>query len=247
MSAKIANVIAIELGILIAVLSWLAFSEFSRLKPHPVTEDLRAPEGSYALVRPAPQRPAYQPNAANYSAGQQQPLLAGAQPTVQPNQNIQYGALNYDQAATTTPYTVVDDTPADTTPIYYDPYSYGGYQQPTIPYPDDYYYLPNDYGYYPYPGQIIVVTNNRVARERSRNCFMRPPMQVAPRRAPGGQFRPPPRPSGGRDSRSPGGLIGPRPRAGGGGGLGGAGGGRAVTRGGGGAHSSRAGVGTQLR
>ena len=48
MTAKIANVIAIELGILIAVLSWLAFSEFSRLKSPVTAEDLRAPESSYA-------------------------------------------------------------------------------------------------------------------------------------------------------------------------------------------------------
>jgi len=247
MTAKIANVIAIELGILIAVLSWLAFSEFSRLKSPVTAEDLRAPESSYAMIRPAPRAPAYQQNAANYPATQPQPLLAGSQPVAQPNQALQYGALNYDQPVAATPYTVVEDTPADTTP-YYDPYYYGGYQQPTIPYPDDYYYSPNDYGYYPYPGQIIVVTTSR---ERSRNCFSHPPMQAAPRRFPGGQFRPPTRSPGGRDAHSPGGLIAPR-RGGGGGGGGltsGGGGnhGRVAGKGGGGGHGSRSGTGTLPR
>lgn len=244
MTAKIANVIAVELGILIAVLSWLAFSEFSKLKSPVVAEDLRAPESSFATIRPVPRAPGYQPNAANYPATQPQPLLAGSQPLAQPNQALQYGTLDYNQPAATTPYTVIDDSPSDTTP-YYDPYYNGGYQQPTIPYPDDYYYSPNDYGYYPSPGQIIVISNSG---ERARNCFSHrnPPMQMAPRHFPGGQFRPGGHSGGGRDTHSPGGLIAPR-RSGGGGGGGLSGSHGTLAKGGGGAHTSRSGTSTLPR
>lgn len=251
MSAKVANVIAVELGLLIAILSWLAFSNFSRLKPAAVAEELRAPENSFATVRPVPRQPHYPQNAPAYSAAPQARLATGVQPAVQSNQALQYGALDYyDQPTASTPYTIVDDTPAQSAPYYdsyYDPSYSGAYQQPTIPYPDDYYSLPNDYGYYPYPGQIIVVSN--LARERSRGCFNHPPMQAGrPGRAPGGsgQFRPPNRPSHGRDFHSPGGLVASRgpgggvtgPRAGGTAGPGGRGGAARGT----GSHPSRAGA-----
>lgn len=248
MSAKVANVIAVELGLLIAILSWLAFSDFSRLKPAALADELRAPENSMAMIRPLPRQPNYPQNPAPHATAPQSQLATGVQPTVQSNQALQYGALDYyDQPVASTPYTVVDDTPAQTAPYYdsyYDPYYSGGYQQPTIPYPDDYYSLPNDYGYYPSPGQIIVVTNTRVARERSRACFNHPPMQAGPpRHAPGGggQFRPPNRP-GGRDFHSPGGVV--APRGGGGGAIaprGGNGGGShsGATRGTGGSRASR--------
>jgi hypothetical protein len=265
MNAKVANVIAVELGLLIVILSWLAFSNFSRLKPPASTEDLLAPENSLALIRPLPQQLNYPPKPVPYAAVPQPHSATGLPPAVQSNQALQYGALDYyDQVANSTPYTVVDNTPAQTAPYYdsyYDPYYSGGYAQPTIPYPDDYYYLPNDYGYYPSPGQIIVV-NTTLARERARNCFNHPPMQAGPsRRAPGGNgnFRPPNRRPGGRDLHSPGGLIasrgggngaavvGPRRSGGGGGATAGGGGRKGGTRGGGGAHSARAGTGSASR
>ena len=212
MSAKVANVIAVELGLLIAILSWLAFSNSSRLKPPALVEELRAPENSLAMVRPVPRQQQFQ-SPATYAANPQPQLSTGVQPAVQTNQGLQYGGMDYyGQSPAPAPYTIVEDTPAQPAPAYdayYDPYYTGGYQQPTIPYPDDYYYSPNDYGYYPYPGQIIVVSN--VARERSRVCSHRPPMQGRPGNHPGpGQLRPPGRFAGGRDFHSPGGLIGPR-------------------------------------
>jgi hypothetical protein len=250
MSAKVANVIAVELGLLIVILSWLAFSNFSRLKPAALAEELRAPENSMAMIRPVPRQPNYPQNAAPYATAPQPHLATGLQPAAQSNQALQYGALDYyDQPVASTPYTVANDTPTQTAPYYdsyYDPYYSGGYQQPTIPYPDDTYYSPNDYGYYPSPGQIIVVSN--VARERSRACFNHPPMHAGPPRHPpggGGQFRPPNRP-GGRDSHPPGGVIAPRGGGGGGGTAiaprpGNGGGGRSgATRGTGGSRSSGA-------
>ena len=241
MNAKVANVIAVELGLLIVILSWLAFSSFSSLKPAAPAEELRALENSLAMIQPVSRQPNYPQNAPASSAIPQPHLTTAVPPTVQPNQALQYGALDYyDPFIASTPYTVVDDTPAPPA-TYYDPYSdpyySGSYQQPTIPYPDDYYYLPNDYGYYPSPGQIIVISN--VSGERSRACF-----DHRPRHAPGGagQVRPPNRP-GGRGSHPPGGLIAPRGGNGGAGVIGPrrGGGGKAIApRGNGGGRSSPA-------
>ena len=94
MSAKVANVIAVELGLLIAILSWLAFSNSSRLKPPALVEELRAPENSLAMVRPVPRQQQFQ-SPATYAANPQPQLSTGVQPAVQTNQGLQYGGMDY--------------------------------------------------------------------------------------------------------------------------------------------------------
>ena len=59
MSSKVANLIALELGILIAILAWLAFFEFSQTKSSPRSEDPERADGAFATVAPVV-KPTYQ-------------------------------------------------------------------------------------------------------------------------------------------------------------------------------------------
>ena len=59
MSSKVANLIALELGILIAILAWLAFFEFRQTKSSPRSEDPERADGAFATVAPVV-KPTYQ-------------------------------------------------------------------------------------------------------------------------------------------------------------------------------------------
>ena len=68
MSSKVANLIALELGILIAILAWLAFSNLRETKAAPHIEEPKSAVDSFATMRPAA-RPLYRrQSAVDYAA-----------------------------------------------------------------------------------------------------------------------------------------------------------------------------------
>src|SRR5215471_10086617 len=124
MNTKVATVITVELGILIVLLAWLAFSNFSRVKQRTLPEGQEQADGSFANVTALPANLGY--SAADYFTDQQKQQLA----TQQQAQTLQYGTMQYDQQVAPAPYTGadVDDSDTGTSPYY------GGvYPQPLTP------------------------------------------------------------------------------------------------------------------
>jgi hypothetical protein len=68
MNTKVANLIAVELGILIAIMAWLAFAQLSIVKPHAVAPRQEATPGSFATVAPTFKAKKQRLSAANYPA-----------------------------------------------------------------------------------------------------------------------------------------------------------------------------------
>src|SRR5438093_3849089 len=122
MNTKVANVIAVELGILIVILAWLAFSNFFRVKQRALAEEQEPADSSFAtvtsLLRPA--NPRY--FAADYFTDQQRQQLAAQQQA----QTLQYETMQYDQQFAPAP-----DTDAyDSVTIGTSPYDAGVYPEP---------------------------------------------------------------------------------------------------------------------
>jgi len=66
MNTKVANVIAVELGILIVILAWLAFSNFSRVKQPTLAEEQAPADSSFATVTSLPRPANLRYSAADY-------------------------------------------------------------------------------------------------------------------------------------------------------------------------------------
>lgn len=169
MNNKVANLIAAELGILIAILTWLAFSERAGVKQPPVTAEPERTAGSFATVAPAlkarPQ-PLYvvSSRAAN-SAGEELEDEEQA-PAVQ----------QYDQELVTTPSSYPDSLSES-------PPSYSAVTPEPVPYPADYWGSPLDpFAICPQPTEIIIFSTiqTRVPRNRSRARFGGPRMMLPP-------------------------------------------------------------------
>jgi hypothetical protein len=188
----ISKVIAFELGLLIAVLTWIAFAGIPGMKPRAVAEAEEPADTSFANVSPI-----YQPTQprrrapVNYPADDLQVAQSGVQypvatvpvatvqtydpgltaggynDTVDARGQLTYG---YDQPGVEG--YIVNQDPAD---------SIGLYPEPVL---DPYYYYPSygqPYGY-SQPFQIVILNNNRVFAPRNR---------MAPRSPAGGPMRPP--------------------------------------------------------
>lgn len=181
MNPKVANLIALELGILIAVLAWLAFSNHSSVKQYPVAEEQERTAGSFATVTPvlkARNQPLY---AVDYRADRAGPQQKDAEqaPTVQ----------EYYQEIATEPNASSDL--ADGVANESSPY-YAGVDQPVV-YPPDCLVSPvNQIVEYVQPNEIIVFSNARSfgRRNRSRTRCGGARMMVAQRRPGGGALRP---------------------------------------------------------
>jgi hypothetical protein len=190
MNSKVATVIAGELGILIAILAWLAFPNLARVK-QPVTEEQTPAEGSFATVTALPGQGNQRHPAVDYRANTQ-----GQQVAAQPQaQTLQYGTMQYDQQVAPAPYTTADVNDGyipETSPYYTEPY------QETVPYPPDCLYSPFDeFALYPPTSQIIIVSNTRTFVRRPRPAvrfapprMMPPRTMVVQRRPAGGQVQP---------------------------------------------------------
>ena len=170
----ISKVIAFELGLLIAVLTWIAFAGIPGMKPRPVAEAEEPADASFANVSPIYQPPQPRRRApVNYPADDPQVAQAPAQQY--PVATVQ----TYDPGLTAGGY---DDTVDGSGQLSY------GYDQPGVegyvfnpdpansigifpePVLDPYYYYPSygqPYGY-SQPLQIVILNNNRVFAPRNR-------------------------------------------------------------------------------
>jgi len=170
----ISKVIAFELGLLIAVLTWIAFAGIPGMKRHAVAEVEEQADASFANVSPIYQPPQPQRRApVNYPAddlqaaqsGPQQPVATvvqaydpgltggGYNDTVNGGGQSSYG---YDQPGVEG--YIFNPNPAD---------SIGIYPEPVL---DPYYYYPSygqPYGY-SQPFQVVILNNNRVFAPRNR-------------------------------------------------------------------------------
>lgn len=213
MSTKVANVIAVELGILIGIMAWLAFSTFSRDKGPPIAEEQPRIEGDFATIAPVLKPGIQRHYAAGYRAGR----VAEQQVEEQQAQTMQY-----DQPIAPAPYASsgVDDGFISESAPYYA----GVPQQPVLTSPDCLVTPFTPFVVYPQISQIIIVSNHRsfVRRPRVTPRFARPRMPVVQRRSGGGGFGggrttvAPRRPGGGESQVGNGGVVtrrNPNPRS----------------------------------
>src|SRR6266571_1290014 len=199
MNTKVANVIVVELGILIVLLAWLAFSNFSRVKQPTLAEEQESADSSFATVTslPRPANPRY--SAADYFTDQQRRQLAAQRQA----QTLQYGTMQYDQQLAPAPDTSAyadDSATTGTSPYYGDVYP-----QPVTS-PDSFAWPYDPVLVYPPTSGIIVISNGQAFVRRGAPRFARSPMMVVHRRPPGG---------GGAQFQAPGRAFGLHPRGGG--------------------------------
>jgi hypothetical protein len=190
MNTKTANLIALELGILIAILAWLAFSNVSSVKRHMVTGDQERAAGSFATITPVLNAGNQRPRAADYLADR-----AGEQ---QADEQQGATAQQYDQEVAAEPYAnagLNDGVITGSSPYY------AGVAQEPLAYPPDCLVSPLDQIVsYAQPTQVIIFSNTRSFARRPRST---------PRFG-GGRMMVAQRPPGGRDFRATGGGFAPR-------------------------------------
>jgi hypothetical protein len=183
MNMTIAKVIAFELGVLIAILTWIAFYGLPGTKPKEVATARAPTDESLATVSPI-FRPTQQRVApVDYPADD---LQVAQMQTTEPSDTVQ----TYDQGTVTGGYA------GPGVETYYPPAedpanSIGIFPEPVLTSPDCYLSPYGDaYAYYQ-PAQIIVVSNNRSFGRRGQSLRRagggrlmsahRLPMRVAPR------------------------------------------------------------------
>ena len=186
MNTKIAKVIAFELGLIIAILTWLALPTLRESEPRRTTQ-VRTPSDSFGTVSPLFKPRASRLYAANNSAGQTttdllddgaaQAEAGDEQPTVtqrqvdsyRPNTYVIEESTPYDDNATPS-YYYDNTTPyyENTSPYYENTTPYLGNAVPILPEPvlDPSYYV-DPYYQYQQPVQVIIVSNSH-SNHRSR-------------------------------------------------------------------------------
>jgi len=199
MNTKVANVIAVELGILIVILAWLAFSNFSRVKQPTLAEEQEPTDSSFATVTSLPRPANLRYSAADYFTDQQRQQLAAQRQA----QTLQYGTMQYDQQLAPAPDTSADAGDSATTGT--SPYYGDVYPQPVTS-PDSIGWPYDPVLVYPPTSEIIVISNGQAFVRRGAPRFARPPMTVVHRRPPGG---------GGVQFQAPGRAFNLSPRGGG--------------------------------
>ena len=198
MNMKVANVIAVELGILIVILAWLAFSNSPRIKQPTLAEEQEPADSSFATVTSLPRPANPRHSAADYFTDQQRQELAAQRQA----QTLQYETMQYDQQLAPAPDTSADADNGVTTGT--SPYYAGVYPQPVTS-PDSFAWPYDPVLVYPPTSEIIVISNARAFVRRVAPRFARPPMRVVHRRPPGG---------GGPQFQAPGRTFGPRTNSG---------------------------------
>jgi hypothetical protein len=186
MNTKVSNIIAVELGIVIVLLAWLAFSNFYRIKQPTPTEEQEPADRSFATMTSFPRsaNPGY--SAADYFTDQQRQQLAAQRQA----QTLQYETMQYDQQLAPAPDAngYADDSVTTGT----SPYYAGVYPQPETS-PDSFAWPYDPVLEYPPTSEIIVISNGQAFVRRLAPRFARPRMTVVHRRPPGGpaaQFQP---------------------------------------------------------
>lgn len=178
MNMKVTNVIAVELGILILILAWLAFSNFSRVKQSALAEEREPADSSFATVTSLPRSANPRHSAADYFADQQRQQLAALRQA----QTLQYGTMQYDQQLSSAPDTsaYADDSVATgTSPYYADVYPPPEASEDSVAWPYDPVLV------YPPTSEIIVISNGQSFVRRQPPRFARPRMTVVHGRPPG--------------------------------------------------------------
>src|SRR2546428_11820854 len=187
MNTKVSNIIAVELGIVIVLLAWLAFSNFSRIKQPTLAEEQEPEDRSFATMTSFPRsaNPGY--SAADYLTGQQRQQLAAQRQA----QTLEYATMQYDQQLAPAPDTSAyadDSATTGTSPYYADVYP-----QPATS-PDSFAWPYDPVLVYPPTSGIIVISNGQAFVRRGAPRFARSPMMVVHRRPLGGgaaQFQAP--------------------------------------------------------
>ncbi len=207
MSSKIANLIALELGVLILIVGWLAFSNLSSVKQKSVASAPARTSDSFATVTPvlkAASQPRYVVDYRANQAGQQEDE---EQPAT---------AQQDDQAAETQAYAGSDlDGGVVTAPS---PSDIGIYPEPVLAEP--YYFVPpvGQIVAYSQPEEIVVFSNPRPFRHRhgptdhcdgTRTLVAHPPPLAAGRQPGGVRMTSTHQPRGGGGLHTPVGGLGP--------------------------------------
>ena len=203
MSTKVANVIAVELGILIVILAWLAFSNFFRVKQPTLAEEQEPADSSFATVTSLPRPANPRHSAADYFTDQQRQQLAAQRQA----QTLQYATMQYDQQLASAPDTSAypdDSVTSGTSPDYA-----GVYPQQPVSSPDSFAWPYDPVLTYPPTSEIVVFSNGQAFVRRVAPRFARPAMTAVHRRPPGGGGVIPRRTANPRSFRSSAGL---RPR-----------------------------------
>jgi hypothetical protein len=181
MNAKVSNIIAVELGIVIVLLAWLAFSNFYRSKqPTPTAEEQELADNSFATITSFPRPATLRHSAADYFTDQQRQQLAAQRQA----QTLQYQTMQYDQQLVPAPDAngYADDSVTTGT----SPYYAGVYPPPTTS-PDSFAWPYDPVLEYPPTSEIIVISNGQAFVHRLAPRFARPRMMVVHRRPPGGR------------------------------------------------------------
>ena len=189
MTTKVANVIAVELVIVILLLAWLAFSNFYRIKQPTPTGEQEPEDRSFATMTSFPRSANPQHSAADYFTDQQRQQLAAQRQA----QTLQYGTMQYDQQLASAPDAngyADDSATTGTSPYYADVYPPPEASSDSFAWPYD------PVLEYPPTSEIIVISNGQAFVRRGAPRFARSPMMVVHRRPPGGggaQFQAPSR------------------------------------------------------
>jgi hypothetical protein len=186
MNTKVSNIIAIELGVVIVLLAWLAFSNLVRSKQPTLAEEQEPADRSFATVTSFPRPATLRHSAADYFTDQQRQQLAAQRQA----QTLQYETMQYDQQLVPAPDANGygdDSATTGTSPYYADVYP------PPETSPDSFAWPYDPVLEYPPTSEIIVISNGQAFVRRLAPRFARPRMTVVHRRPPGGpaaQFQP---------------------------------------------------------
>jgi len=174
MNTKIANFIALELGILIAIMAWLAFSNLSRVKQRPVAEKPERTASSFATVTPVLKSRSQRLSAADYRVDHAEAQQEGEEQAPPVQQYEQEIAAEPDASSELVDANVIGTSP-----------SYAAVVQEAVLYPPDCLVPPiTEIVAYPQPNEIIVFSNSRSfgCRHRATPRFGGTRTMVAPRR-----------------------------------------------------------------
>jgi hypothetical protein len=177
MNAKVSNIIAVELGIVIVLLAWLAFSNLARSKQPTLAEEQESADNSFATVTSFPRPANLRHSAADYFTDQQRQQLAAQRQA----QTLQYETMQYDQQLAPAPDANGygdDSATTGTFPYYADVYP------PPEASPDSFAWPYDPVLEYPQTSEIIVISNGQAFVRRLAPRFARPRMTVVHRRPP---------------------------------------------------------------
>lgn len=176
MSLKVANLIAVETGVLIGLVSWIAYSHFPSAEPRTeagAEEHSVAPVGNVSSVTraaPASETGSYLPSPLAYNPEREQARLMA-------ERAASLAALQrYYQTTATEPYAL---SGADTGTAVAETPSYSYTEQPA-----EYFEPPPAVVYYAAPIQTVVVSNPRHFRDRCRTDTRPGVIDRTPRQCP---------------------------------------------------------------